>query len=245
MNSYEKKAKYADIIWNEPFSDQIEFLKITKQKFFSDQEIKVLIGACGSGRLLFPFLQKIRFKEALAFDLSTDMVNYALQKNNSNKISIKKYDLRKFNTSVKYDMFICMYTSFNYLLRDEDIISSLKSIKRSLKTGGIVVLDLSNLFDFALIGDPIRVKTFKDYGVEITQIMKFDYDSKREIWNHYETLFVDQGHSIEKIEEKHKLRYTSISHMKLLCNYANLKLIEVKLGYKDTNQHRLIFILES
>lgn len=122
---------------------EIEFL----DKIFKKHKVKkVLDVGCGTGRHSIP-LKKLGY-EVTGIDSSKSMLDHAKKKSEEQKIEIPFHimDMRKIKLKQKFDAAIIMFTSFTYMYRNKDIINSLSSIRKVLKRGGILLIDVSNLW---------------------------------------------------------------------------------------------------
>ncbi len=76
-------------------------------------------------------------------DLSPEMLTIAKKNLKSKKIKLKLADFRKLSKAweQKFDMIICMTTSFPHMLTDRDAITALKSMYNQLNRKGLLVID--------------------------------------------------------------------------------------------------------
>jgi len=249
LKPYQKKARFVDLLWSDATDKQINFLTYIKKFYFGNKDIIFIDSACGNGRLTLPLFNKLNAKKAIGYDSSKDMISYAKREKSNKNIQYYIGDLAKFESKEKASLLFCMYTSFNYLCTDDQILSALECFKESLVDGGIAVLDLSNLFDFALMqrGEP-RVLVSKNKEFLITQIISVIYDAKNNIWQHLETAFIEKSNGkIKRLDETHKLRYITPTEMAAFCDKVGFKIEKVFFGYspsESVNEHRSIFILK-
>jgi len=244
---YTNKSKFIDILWLDKEKKQIEFICKIKKRYLGNKKIILIDAACGTGRLSKKLLNKANIKRIVCYDSSEDMIKYAKKKIKTDKISFYKASLGKFTPSIKAEIIICMYTSFNYLLNDRDIESTLFSFNKSLVKGGIVVLDLANLFYFAMYGDKSRTLEFNRQNAKINQIIKNSYNPFDNLWISEETIFYQEGSKISRINEKHLLRYITFTEIKFFCKKTKFKIKDIFFDYslnKELNSGRIIFILQ-
>ena len=117
---------------------QLQFLKNHLSK---DQQVLDL--ACGYGRLTIPLAQARNNIEGV--DLVPSLIKKAkeLAKQGNIKIKFKVGDMRDLPYKDElFDAIICMWSSFNHLLTQEDQIKALKEIVRLLRKKGIAIIDL-------------------------------------------------------------------------------------------------------
>ncbi|GBD34618.1 tRNA (cmo5U34)-methyltransferase [bacterium HR35] len=253
MWPYSKSSPFVDILSANKTARQINFIKKIITTYFYNKKIIIIDAGCGTGRLTIPLCRLSQVKEIIGFDKSVKMLEIAQKKAaecKSMKIKFIKGDLTKPLLLPKADLVICMYTTFNYLTKDSDIISGLKNIKNYLKGTGLALIDLSNLFYYSFISQPNKpiIKIYKRGSLLIKEVITVEYQISKNIWLHKMKLMVknksNQKYTV--IKELHKLRYISITEMKYFAKEAGLNIEKIFFDYnfKNLNGHRLIFLLK-
>jgi ubiquinone/menaquinone biosynthesis C-methylase UbiE len=121
--------------------------EILKQKPFFEEIIRkykiktCLDCACGTGWHL-SMLDSIGLK-CYGSDISNEMLNIAKDNLKAKNIILKKGDFKSLDKiwKIKFDMIVCMSTSFPHMLSDLDVMASLKSMYYQLKDNGILIID--------------------------------------------------------------------------------------------------------
>jgi 2-polyprenyl-3-methyl-5-hydroxy-6-metoxy-1,4-benzoquinol methylase len=105
---------------------------------------KVLDLACGSGRLSL-IMSRLKF-EVTALDLKEDLFHQAEQKaiQEGLKINFMQGDMRDIPFEQKFDFVLNFNHSFGYFSDERDNFKTLKEIYKCLKSGGKLLMDLSN-----------------------------------------------------------------------------------------------------
>ncbi len=105
---------------------------------------EILDVACGAGRHVIP-LSKNGYT-VTGVDTSQAMLDVLREKAGQVgiEIPVTRCDMKEIGFREEFDAIICMYTSFNYLLTDQDIEKALAAFHRALRPGGIAILDLMN-----------------------------------------------------------------------------------------------------
>ncbi len=139
MNDYKKLAKDYDFLHpkEEIFKQKAFFQKLIKQ-----YSVRTCLDcACGTGWHLL-MLSELGL-ECVGSDLSPEMLALAKKNLSGKKILLKKQDFRKLAHSwkEKFDMVICMTTSFPHMLTDQEAVTALHSMYERLHGGGILVID--------------------------------------------------------------------------------------------------------
>jgi len=100
-------------------------------------------------------------------DKSAKMIAYLKNKiPDKNKVSFYKKDMKQFKLNKKFDACICMLASFHHLLTNEDIISHLRSVAQTLKSGGLYIIELENPKDYVTKGKS-TIDNWKAKGVSV------------------------------------------------------------------------------
>ena len=101
--------------------------------------------ACGYGRITIPLAKK-GFKIG-GIDLASNLIKKGKSeaKRNNLYIKFKVGDMRKLPyKNESFDKILCLWSSFNHLLTENDQIRVLKEIHRVLKKEGVCLIDLPN-----------------------------------------------------------------------------------------------------
>lgn len=104
-------------------------------------EARLLDIACGRGRHAI-YLNKKGY-DITGIDLSIASIEYAKQFEN-NRLHFYVHDMRHLFYINYFDIAFNLFTSFGYFETDYDHIKALKTFQKSLKPGGLLVLDYFN-----------------------------------------------------------------------------------------------------
>ena len=105
---------------------------------------KILDLCCGYGRHSFEFAQ--RGFEVTGYDLSDFFIEKA-KKDSADlglKIEFVKGDMRRIPFDNRFDAVVNIFTSFGFFDKESDDFKVTKGVSRSLKKGGLFLLDLKN-----------------------------------------------------------------------------------------------------
>lgn len=151
MNEYRKLARDYDFLHpKEEIFKQKRFF----QKLIQEHSVKTCLDcACGTGWHLL-MLNDLGLK-CFGSDLSPEMLALAKKNLRGKKIPLKRQDFRKLTNSwkEKFDMVICMTTSFPHMLTDKDAVAALNSMYERLNDQGILVIN-NGITDALLNGKP-------------------------------------------------------------------------------------------
>ena len=137
----------------------------------------VLDCACGIGRDIFMF--HTLGCTAFGSDISESMLKQARINlaNQGITIPIQKVDFRNLHTfySEKFDCVVCLSTSLPHLLKRQEILKALRSMRKVLKAGGLLILTTG--FTDKFVEDQTRFVCEKNTE-EFSRIMAIDYHTK-------------------------------------------------------------------
>jgi len=177
MDNYKILAKDYDYFFNprETVSKQKKFF----EKLIKKYSVKTCLDcACGTGPHLY-MLEKLGIK-CFGSDLSPEMLAVAKKNLKGKNIPLRVEDYRKLSNSwkEKFDMIICMTSSFAHMLTDKDAVAALNSMYGKLNDRGILVIS-NGISDKMLDTKPkfIPAKILKDRAMYFF----LEYPNKKEI----------------------------------------------------------------
>lgn len=137
----------------------------------------VLDVACGTFALDLPLVK--RGYAVVGRDLSTDMLRVARRnlREAGRTADIAEGDMRSLRLDRTFDAVLCLGTAFNYLSVLREVESGFRTMRRHLRSGGLLVLDLTN-FD-AWIRNPRNACVEVDYRAkDDTRIAIFAFNEQ-------------------------------------------------------------------
>lgn len=137
ISFYDTFAKYYDAIRTEQaYEKETEFIeKLLDKKRIDGTIVDV---CCGTGEHLRLLSKK---HEVMAgIDISKKMLSIA--KNKLKDVDFIWGSMEDFKLSKKADLIICMYGTINYILKEKDIMKTIKNFYDNLNEGGAVVIDI-------------------------------------------------------------------------------------------------------
>ena len=187
----------------------------------------VLDLCCGQGRHSVELAQQ-GFK-VTGLDLNRDFLARATTAANEAGTAIETVaaDMRDIPFSDTFDAVISLFTSFGYLESDAEDLKVLEAVRKALKPGGRVLLDVQN-----------REWTFRDH---ITKGWHRDMDGTAYLWKSeldlqtsratvsFEAFYAD-GRKFDFGE--HTIRYYSLTELLAMTKEAGLKFESVSGGYR-------------
>ncbi len=173
MNSYSSLAQlYDSFSFDRPADEWAGYIDSLLEKSGIQKGFQVLDAACGTGSITQE-LYKLGYKMT-ALDLSQEMLEIAAGRFHQSgyKIPIINQDIKQIDIPKKSDAVVCINDAVNYLISDEDVSMSFKSISNALKQGGIFLFDISAAYKLMTMDD----KTFFEENDEGLYIWNSDFD---------------------------------------------------------------------
>jgi cyclopropane fatty-acyl-phospholipid synthase-like methyltransferase len=136
--------EYLNVYQHRNESDAEDHIKLILENVKIPFGAKILDMACGAGRHAIILARKDF--NVTAVDLSENLISIGEQsaRNENLIINFVKSDIRKFETDVKFNLVINLFTSFGYFESDEENIAVLKKAYDLLIEDGYFVLDFFN-----------------------------------------------------------------------------------------------------
>ncbi|MFX1409775.1 MAG: class I SAM-dependent methyltransferase [Promethearchaeota archaeon] len=212
-------------------SDIIFFQKCFQQ--YSDLKVKrILEPACGPGMFLEVLPQFGYY--VLGYDLSPAMVNYSKERLRNGGLTINEADIIVGNMkNIKFEeqfdaAFICI-NSLGYLKSDEDISSHFKIMGKTLKKGGIYIVEISCKCD-----DLGNEKKFDDIWyikedfleLELTWAVNW-YDIEHRIRHVDFRMIINENGNKTVVEEAHELRLWLFDEFKDFASLSGFEIVGI------------------
>lgn len=124
------------------YEAEVTFVELCWQEYTECDNNRVLDMGCGIGEHTRQFI--LRGYECDGFDCDPEMIEFARKKLEAEgiKADIWHDNMHKFEVDRKYGLAINMLASANFILTNEEMITHLSSVARSLDTGGILLLEM-------------------------------------------------------------------------------------------------------
>lgn len=135
---YTNPELYNDIMWWK--KDDIKFwqniINSTKSK-------RILELCCGTGRIGLPLIES--GLDYYGIDSSSSFINYFQNKASKIKYNTSKIiceDIRNFNIGESFDLILIGFNSLAHLLKNQDLLDTLKAIKLHMNSKTIFAIDI-------------------------------------------------------------------------------------------------------
>lgn len=195
--------------------------------------------ACGSGNITERMLS--RGYDITGTDISESMLEQAAAKVGFERL--KCMDMAHIEGLGSYDSFLCMIDGLNYVITPKGVINTFKSVKKSLKPGGVFVFDISSQYKLANV---LGNETFIHSEYDIFYSWQNRYIAKYNLSDMLLNFFVRNGGVYERFEERHLQRGWSREEMEIMLKKAGFFDITVynELTFDEPceESERLVFV---
>lgn len=199
------------------------------EALFSDYSAKkpglVLDLACGTGSLTLEFAK--RGYDMIGIDMSTDMLNCAMEKSMELNVSPLWVcqDMRNFELYGTVDAVICTMDSLNYITEYSDLKSVFSLVRDYLNPDGVFVFDMNTPYKYENVLDN---NVFYEIYDDIAYIWQSTYNASDRICNFDLTFFVRESDELyRRLEEEQQQKAWNSDEVKAALEESGLTLINV------------------
>ena len=242
MASYESFAKvYDELMDNVPYDSWTEHLiRDLKEYDITDGLICEL--GCGTGNVTTR-LSKAGY-DMIGVDDAEEMLSVAREKQDSEQILYLQQDMRSFELYGTVRAVICLCDSLNYLLEEDDLLTTFKLVNNYLDPNGLFIFDFNTVYKYeTVIGD----STIAENREDCSFIWENYYTAEDQINEYDLTIFVKQQKDLfRKFTETHLQRGYTLEQMQEILQKAGLvflKAIDVDTQGEVTEQTERICII--
>lgn len=138
--------EYLSVYRHRNESDAEQHINLITNNILLHPNSKILDMACGAGRHTVILARK--GYDVTGVDLSENLLSIAKQISLNENLSANfiHSDIREFNSDIKFDLILNLFTSFGYFETDSENFSILQKAYHLLKDGGSFVLDVFNSY---------------------------------------------------------------------------------------------------
>ena len=226
---YYKFAKYYDIIYaDKDYEKECDFIEAIIQAYHvSSNPRKILDIGCGSGEHAMILAQ--RGYQMTGIDFSETMISMAKKKSSSLNIDFQIMDMTEFSLAEKFDVCTCLFSSICYLPRNDDLKTTLKSIRESLQPDGLFIFDFWNGIAVISQKPSIKIKDVKyDDDSRIIRIAEPELDLTNQICSiKYHCLVIKGEKLTDEFEEIHPIRFFFPREIESYLQDSGFKIIKV------------------
>lgn len=203
----------------------IQFCPLTKN---------ILELGCGTGIHAKKFAELGYYVEGI--DLSETMLRLAIDRQSvseiavSERLSFLEGDIRTYESSLRFDTIISLFHVMSYMISNEDLNQTFKTVKKHLKPQGIFIFDCWHGPGVIKDKPTSRSKSFENEIVSINRISKPTLlPNENRVDVDFEILIKNKATTDEiKLHELHSMRYLFIDEIKSIADINGLEIIHAE-----------------
>jgi ubiquinone/menaquinone biosynthesis C-methylase UbiE len=190
---------------------------------------------CGTGRLALPLVQS-GFTVTGA-DASAEMLSVARAKISSGELEelrLEELDMRSLPYREEFDALLCVNSAFNYLLEDRDVEAALRSFYQTLRTGGLLVLEMINFLSIMREFHALELlHGEEEENCVFQRAIRHTFEDVTQLFYHDEFATVVENGEAQHWRERHTLRMFTHNEMKHFLQDAGFKHMQCFGTYTD------------
>ncbi len=224
MEAYTGFAEVYDIFMdNVPYKQWSQYL-ISLLKEYGIEDGLVCELGCGTGKMTE--LLSAEGYDMIGIDSSSEMLSIAMKNREvDNNILYLCQDMREMELYGTVKAVVSVCDSMNYLLSEEDLLTTFRLVNNYLDPGGIFIFDMNTKYKYSvLLGD----RTICENRESCSFIWENYYDEEDCINDYELTLFVQEEEDLfRRFEEVHYQRAYDVDTVKELLTESGLELLGV------------------
>lgn len=227
-------ALYDDFHRDKPYGKETEFLHGKLREHGIERGGRILELACGTGEHALR-LSKLGYV-LTATDRSAAMIELARKKARRQKLTVRflQCDMTKLPApDRKFDAAICLFDSIGYLKTDERIAALLECVHRSVRPGGLFILEFWHAPAMLNKYDPVRLRHVKHGAATVFRVSETQLMPERSLAQVTYTVYeLRTNATYRKFKERHTNRYFTIAEMLSLARARGFRPLETFDGFQ-------------
>ena len=237
--SYESTfAAYYDLFYeSKDYEGESAFLDESIRTFLrkDPEDVSVLELACGTGT--HSLLLAKQGYTIVATDNSDAMLNEAKRKasQSGGRITFAKMDMRAFHSfETPFDVVLCLFDSIGYLISNDAILGTLKSIRKNMNQDGIFIMEFWNAGAMIQSHDPYREKIVRQGNKLIKRISETKLHYAEQLAEVSYSIYESEGKAGFELvaKETHSNRFFLLQEMNFFLEQARLKPLHLFSGFQ-------------
>lgn len=229
MESFDKYAEYYDLIYHDKdYGKECNFIEEIIQNYSTNLVKTILDCGCGTGGHTIPLAQ--RGYAVTGIDASKRELKHARRKAKESNVNadFQSGDLRQLELGKTVDACICMFAVLNYITVTEEIIETLRRIRRHLAADSLFVCDIWNGLAVLRQLPSVRVKVVQNEKIRVIRTVEPELDAFNHICRLKYRLLISHGDKlIEEIIETHVIRYYFPQEIKHYLKDAGFEVLKI------------------
>lgn len=224
MEAYTDFAMVYDTFMDETPYEEWKDRLVTILRQYGIEDGLVLDLGCGTGTLT-ELLSEAGF-DMIGVDYSQEMLSIAIEKREKSgrNILYLEQDMRSFELYGTVKAVVCICDSINYLLEEEDVITTFRLVNNYLDPAGIFIFDFNTVHKYRdIIGDTVIAENREECS-----FIWENYYHEEACINEYDlTIFVkEEGEVFRRFVETHYQRGYTLEEMRRMVEASGLQYLE-------------------
>ncbi len=227
--AYGNFAQVYDRIIAHDYVRTAEYIRALLDKFQAGDTKTVVDLGCGTGSLCYLLSGHYN---VVGVDNSASMLKAALDKYGAVEgLNFRAGDMTEVELGFRADAFLSTLDAVNYLLWPEQVAACFSRVAAQLRSGGLLIFDISTAKAFAAKA----ANNFVYNGRDVFYTIESMFTHSKTICRQYLTIFYKDKGIYHKVTELHKQRIYSAAWLLETLRYAGLTPVGVFNAYSDLN----------
>lgn len=204
---------------------------------------------CGTGEHL-GLLAKAGFR-CTGVDVSEEMILTA-RRRFPEGIEFIRSDMKDISFTNAFDMVICLFGSFNYLIFDAEIVEMLGRIRASMRPGAVGVMEIWNSPPIRKIREkdisPVSVTDAHGTSISRERGFKMRDDTGRTVVEVTYRYTIDEGGAQKTVRDRHVMRTFTPGEISRFLDDAGYTVMNIHANFKpepyEENSNRMVVVFE-
>lgn len=221
MKVFDSYSKYYDLLYQDKdYLGEADYIYSLIKRFAPDAKNLLEMG-CGTGK--HAKLLNNKGYDVYGIDLSETMLKQAKQIG----IKCELADVRTFRANKKFDAVLSLFHVASYQTTEDDVLNYFNTAAEHLNSGGVFIFDL--WYKPAVLAQipEKRTKELENNEIKIKRLCEPNHIQEKSIVEvNYNIEISDKNTGdVEKIFEKHSMRYFSIDEIKSFAMNKNIDIV--------------------
>jgi SAM-dependent methyltransferase len=221
-------ADHYDIFYNEKdYESECDLIEGAILRYSKESVKTILDMGCGTGNHLVPLAR--RGYKVHGVDLSEHMLAHAIKKSQSETFNhspvFSHGDVRKIELGKKFDAVLMMFAVLGYQLTNQDVLSTLDTVRKHLKPGGLLIFDV--WYGPAVLAErpSQRIKIIPTLDGKVIRAASGVLDTIHQICEvKYHLWHILCDKLVSETEEEHQMRFFFAQELALFLSSCGFKL---------------------
>lgn len=232
MKTFDRYSRYYNLLYGDKdYTREADYVDDLIKRNLSGAKSILDLG-CGTG--LHDFLLAEKGYSVTGVDISGTMLGIAAsrlrsQETLSKSLSFIQGDIRTIKLTNTFDVVLSLFHVMSYQVSNDDIVSTLTTVRDHLKPGGLFIFDC--WYGPAVLTErpTTRLKRLEDDEINLVRIAEpIMHPNDNTVDVNYHVLIKDKrNNSFEELKEKHVMRYLFKPEMELFIENSGLQLLTI------------------